>query len=532
MMRPALLTAFLITCAGFMLALALTTPRFETNDDVAMSMIAHGYGGIRTASPNLVFSNVLWGRLVQALPHLPAAPGYSIATYLSLFAAAWASLYFLRRLGARWGWAAAGVALVYAKALVFPQFTVNAGLLTAAALLGLLVFARGSGRGVLAAALLLAFAGYLVRNKEFAFVLLAALPLLPWRSLLARRAFWAGALLLAAAAWAAETVNTRAYQSPEWQPFNRLQTARLPYTDYGLWRALLARPDITEKYNFSSNDLELVANWFFVDPRLADPDTLNAMAAELGSANRIRENLPKLQTGLQLFTRWPLMPLWLAAAALSAVLLNRWPALALGWGALAGGLLVLSLMGRPGESRVYYPVVGMLALLPLARLGRAAPPDKGLMYWQRIALALVLAAASLWTLARLAQENRVSEYRINLLAVEAEAIPRSEVVAAWGASFSTQFYYPLFSNVHELSRPMYQMGVNTLNPNGVAYAEERSGSGFLARLTGDGLLTVASPRLIALLRTYCEQNLGGEFHLLGESGLASLYMSGQRCEVR
>ena len=36
-------------------------PLWETNDDVAMSMAAHGYGLAAYSSPHLIFSNVVWG---------------------------------------------------------------------------------------------------------------------------------------------------------------------------------------------------------------------------------------------------------------------------------------------------------------------------------------------------------------------------------------------------------------------------------------------------------------------------------------
>lgn len=43
-------------------------PRWETNDDVFMSMIAHGFGAMEKGSPSLFFSNVLRGYIVRAIP--------------------------------------------------------------------------------------------------------------------------------------------------------------------------------------------------------------------------------------------------------------------------------------------------------------------------------------------------------------------------------------------------------------------------------------------------------------------------------
>ena len=57
--------------ATFVFALCLFfEPRWETNDDVAMSMVAHGYGIAAVGMPNLIFSNVVWGYLVQGADYV------------------------------------------------------------------------------------------------------------------------------------------------------------------------------------------------------------------------------------------------------------------------------------------------------------------------------------------------------------------------------------------------------------------------------------------------------------------------------
>ena len=95
---PALLSFLLVATLIVSLFLAFE-PRWETNDDLAMSMIAHGYGLAAYDSPQLVFSNILWGYLVRALPAINGVLGYSLATIGVLLVYGWAILYFLIRLG-------------------------------------------------------------------------------------------------------------------------------------------------------------------------------------------------------------------------------------------------------------------------------------------------------------------------------------------------------------------------------------------------------------------------------------------------
>ena len=56
--RPALLAFLWVATLIVLLCLAFD-PRWESNDDVAMSKVAHGYGLAAYGSSHLIFSNVL-----------------------------------------------------------------------------------------------------------------------------------------------------------------------------------------------------------------------------------------------------------------------------------------------------------------------------------------------------------------------------------------------------------------------------------------------------------------------------------------
>src|SRR5262249_44191605 len=117
-------------------------PVWESNDDVLMSMVAHGYGRAVHGSPNLIYSNVIWGYLIRAIPPVDGILGYSVATIAVLLTAGSGMLYFLLRLGAGYPISLLILGLVIAPSTLLPQFTVNAGLLTAVAALGWSVHAR------------------------------------------------------------------------------------------------------------------------------------------------------------------------------------------------------------------------------------------------------------------------------------------------------------------------------------------------------------------------------------------------------
>ena len=91
---------FFATTAIFVLFLCLVfQPTWETNDDVAMSMVAHGYGLATIGTPHLIFSNIIWGYIVRAIPEINGVLGYSIATLGVLIIIGTVILISLNRLG-------------------------------------------------------------------------------------------------------------------------------------------------------------------------------------------------------------------------------------------------------------------------------------------------------------------------------------------------------------------------------------------------------------------------------------------------
>jgi hypothetical protein len=272
----------LVSASLFLFMLCLSfDPQWETNDDVAMSMVAHGYGFAAYGSPNLSFSNVLWGHFVRIIPPVNGVLGYSLATMVVLLATGWAMLYFLLRLGAGYVAGLLAVALVIGRPIVFPQFTINAGLLTVAAVIGWQVYARFDEVRILVVASLLAFVGFLVRSLEFFLVLCVALPFIPWRTIQQRRQAQIAFLLLGLAIASAACIDRWSYGGPEWHQFTELNPVRALFNDYGAAENLKQHPEIVARHGYSNNDINLIAEFFFVDPKIADAKRLAAMLAEL-----------------------------------------------------------------------------------------------------------------------------------------------------------------------------------------------------------------------------------------------------------
>ncbi len=519
--QPALLTLMLMAGLTVLLCLAFD-PRWGTNDDVAMSMIAHGYGLAAYGSPHLVFSNVLWGYLVRAIPAINGVLGYSIATLVVLLVTGWAMLYFLLRLGAGYLPGLLVVALIIARPTLFPQFTMNAGLLTVAAIIGWQVYARFGGVGNLAAACLLAFFGCLIRDAEFLLVLGVALPLLPWRALRERRQMQIAFLLLGVAIASAAAFDRWSYSGPEWQHFLEFNSARKPYTDYGASEYLKQHPEIMARHGYSQNDIDLVSDWFFVDPQIADPKSLNAMLTELGPLPMQDGSVQSGFAAIKALNDPVLLPLILPALLLLVLVPGR--SVALAWGLCLAALFAIGVMGRPGMLRVYVPVVSLLLVAPVV-VGKC---KEGVGQWVAVLTLLAACAGNAYIFI---PHALISKQWIQQIQKDIHGLPTGAIVS-WGQSFPFELAFPVLANDRNSRNiRLYGLDAFTFTPFSVATAEQTAGRGMIERLrTTAGIPIIASPKRLELLRVYCAKRLNGQLRVAMAYQTPSLTVQQVRCE--
>ena len=230
------------------------TPFWHANDDIGMSMIAHGYGAVATASPKLIFSNIIWGYFVQSIPQINGVLGYSIVTLGILVIFGVVILYTLRELSSLgWFLSITVLAFVSTRPILFPQFTLNAGLVTVGAICCWYLYANKGSRSALLCGYLLAFIGFLVRSPQFLLILLIASPLLPWKKMFQDRFAIIAALSLLLAIGSAMFADYQAYQGEDWSAFNTLNPVRARFTDFGVGSILKSHSEILSQYGYTAN---------------------------------------------------------------------------------------------------------------------------------------------------------------------------------------------------------------------------------------------------------------------------------------
>jgi hypothetical protein len=507
-----LIFALLLSTAFVILLCLIFNPRWETNDDVAMSMVAHGYGGAAYGSPRLIFSNVVWGIIVRSLPAIDGLLGYSIATLLSLTIAGTATTYFLLRSGAGAVVSTLVLVFIFMRPVLFPQFTITAGLLTVAMLLGLRLYERDDSVVNLIAACCLGFLAYLIRALEFALVIVVALPLLPWRKLISSRAAWLSVSGLAIFIVAASAIDAHSYSASDWQAFWETNLTRAPFTDFRAMDLVLKRPGLLQRYGLSENDIRLVGNWFFVDPRLSDPKLLRALLSEISVQGTLKEAFAFGLSAISLAVGPTLLPLTLAGIFLLLVFIN--PRLLLAWVACLAAIFAVGAAGRSDVVRVYVPLFTLLIVISCARCLFQS-------HWRYFAVICTLFVGALVNAFQLREEAAASD-RIFLRA-RAERFVSTESTLIWGGSFPFEYVFPVFTRQENVQDTrIYGLGVFTLAPFSVASEDERTTRGLLARLQSEaGVPLIATNYYESLLSTYCIEHYGAHLRLtaLTKTGL-------------
>jgi hypothetical protein len=521
------LGAMLVSIVFILVLCALFELRWETNDDVSMSMFAHGYGVATYGSPNLIFSNVVWGYVVRLIPEINGILGYSTATLGVLAIIGAVVTYGLISQGLGYIGGISALVLILARPVLFPQFTINAGLLMVAAMICWNLYERQKDIWVLVTGCFLAFFSYLVRSHEFLLVFTIALPLLPWRSLKSQRILQIAVAGLAVAIALSAVADWYAYQGPEWKAFNELNPARAPFTDYGFGEYLKQRPEILNQFGYSANDIDLIRNWFFVDPKIANSDNLNAMIEELGPLPTRTDLLNNAWIGVKTLWHTNLIPFFVAAILL-AMFLPSWRIVAV-WSLCIAVVFVMGLLGRPGVLRVYIPLVSLLLVAPLFAQGTGLREHGNWRY--RLALIVIIVAAVDNTIvvfsASKSTQAASEEIRQGL-----SGFPTFPVVI-WGGGFPYEATYPILRTTQSaMSYQLYGMGVSLLAPFSVAMTEEKNGSGFTDLLVQEGgIPIIARKQDFQLLGVYCKQHLDGFLKELKNQQFGSVLVSWRQCEV-
>jgi hypothetical protein len=453
-----------------------------------MNMMVSGVGLTDTPIPYLLFTHVGVGFVLRGLYlAAPGTPWYGLYLLALQFLAFALSGVALLRLGASLAatlvWLA-WLAIFGAVTLVSPQFTQVAALLAGAGILACLSLVQapprtGAGRMVLGGASLLALLlGSLVRFHAFLLALMVLLPLVLTRLAggARRGARSAGVALLAGAVTAASLLvwaERRYYAaSPGWERFFEYGALRAEFTDRQRVSYSPDRLADLRAVGWTEVDLEMLRNWFYMDPEVYSLDRLRFLASRSPEIESVLRRARHLDLGAIL--RGVLFTSYGAALALFLAVSQRrarsrqtaWrPLVHALWAVLL--LLAFTIVERAPPQRVWLPV---LALAALAVLGEAVDrPGAGEPSLQRGAIPVLASALALFVGGSLVAHHGRSLLAMSRRHQHQHAVamddlrrlaPRpDQLYVVWGSAFPLEAVLPVLATPSEELRRFKILGL-------------------------------------------------------------------------
>lgn len=495
---------YLLVAAMVMFLLLVPFKIWETNDDIAMAMISQGYGIAAHASPGVVFSNVIWGWILEHLPAIGGIESYTLATYALLVGAAAVIAFSMHRLEASSWMTGCILLLMLTHTLLIPQFTVVAGYLAVAGLAVAWVWKdRDAAWPLCLAGLLLVLAG-LVRAMELLFVLGVAWPFFvppSWAAFKGRptRRLAILALCVATALGVSHRVDERFYAAPDWTAFHQLNSARIPYTDYRVGAYVGRHPDVMAGSSLTMNDIQLLSFWFYQEPKVFDSDKIAALTARVPWSDRIQVNRGHYLAPLANFRHEQFWKMFCLFLILLLVGLRRNTRALSAFTLLLLGMFALYLMGRVVETRVYIAPLGAILVLLLAGMPAAASTRVRMLGICSLGIAVVFALSSGLGQAPDPQLERdfcsVADHR---------------PLVTWGTLGTPipVLYRPGFHARPACDPALYSLGTMQLAPYELENLRRYTGTDSLAQalMNGQGLYLAATDDRVRMLETYMREH--------------------------
>jgi hypothetical protein len=522
-----LLAAVSLVIAFLGLTFSAFIPRYATNDDVSMNLIAAGRVFADAPDEHLMFSNVLIGLtlkvLYQAVPEAPWYGGYLLAaTALALVAIC--HVFLTAELSRKQVLLALGFLATFGlNCVVRLQFTTTAFLSALAGLLLLLQAVQGPSTVWRAwAAVPFLVVSSLIR---FYACLLACTILAPAIIVVFYRARhsrpgWLAASLLAAClifGFGLERFNLWYYaQNEDWAGFYEFNALRIRFTDYRRLDYNERTEPILKSVGWSKTDLFMLNSWNFADRERFHAEKLRALLAATKLEDRVMRNrswshlVPTLTADFD----------WLALLSLGAVcltLMDGWRARIVPFlcllAAATVALILFSYFYLPRH--VYFPAFAAFSAIAIARI-----PDRWVfqlrtrtwMFYAQAASVLLVVGLIAWRIGA-AFEANMNAYSKHQQAVRMMPFldPRPEqLYVLWGTCFPyDDLVFPLERMV--VPREFKAVALGTLTQS--SFTNRRLKQFGIADLyqslyEREDVYLISTPKLNRLLATYLAEHYG------------------------
>ncbi len=496
----------------------LITSFWNTNDEVGTVMAVTGFGGFYKATEFLQYSNNIYGLIVKNFPDLF---GYNRYVWIILIEIFLCSLIIFQEILKKEFnnkycknlILICGIFFII-KITLFPQFTILSGLLFIS---GYLLFLKYDSNPWTKSwkyftGLFLIILSSLIRFEMFLLVLIIFSPyLFIVRKNITKIITFIIALILIISAhlW-----SKNQYSNQDWSEWNSWQKERVYWIDNGGFSKLLLYPEIYEKYNYSKNDINLLNSWFFADKALINISKLKEIRVELDQENNKSIVLKNIRKSIKFFFSSNIIFYTFLGLFATILFFSKISLLSTFFTLLA--FSYIGYMGRPGEERVYFPVIFGIFLFPIIFNEYKLPNFiiSFLVFLRKyISFILIFLFFNILSIQLFNLHKKHLDYSINIQREVEDLAKLDDYIVVWGASFPYVEALPLNTKYsHHKFPKMYILGTPTLNPYSLAYYFESSNNGFKINfLSSKGIYIISDLNGLSMLDIYCNSNLHGKF---------------------
>jgi len=472
-------------------------PIYFKSDDVIMSMIAGGYGQMHEKSILLHHSSVVMGFIGSKLPIILGITPYN---YVNLGILTF-NFIVLSELLNKFNTKFLLNFLVGLSSSLFilirPTFTTIAGYLSIVGMISIYYYSTNLNKKYLIYGLSLFLIASFIRDEMVIFFIIFASAVLFQCFLKSKKDFIVIGLIFVIIFGLFQFINRFQYSGESFEEFRKFASVGHQILDYNADRHILQNSKILFSNDYSSNDINLIRNWFFVDTHLSNPTRLDDLLIDTRWKGPI-SNFDLKQSILStsnLITSYPLN-LILISALILMIFSNRSLVLMFLWLSLVLALFAGALIGRQLDY-VYFPLLSFLFVMIYLNLNQSIFITKFLIYCLTILVVLTTLSANKSN-KELIEKSILAYSNINL-----------DKLWVIGGGLPTNIIFPL------LTRPNQQTELITSDwsiyspkSNFIKY---NSNNNFLSELHSQQGVNVATNIYhIPLIQLYCKEKFGSD----------------------
>lgn len=526
----------IIISSGIMIASFLITSFWNTNDEVGTVMAVTGFGGFYRASEFLQYSNNLYGLLIKNFPDLLGYNRYVWIVLLEMFISSLIIFYYIQKNNLNnklFKYIGVLFCMFFmVKIALFPQFTILSGLVFIA---GYILFLSNNLKPLskswkLFLGLTLIFLSSLIRFELFLLIFFIFSPYIYLSKINISKIL--ALLITLILIVSANFWSKNKYNSEEWSEWSGWQKERVYWIDNGGFSKLLLHPEIYQKYQYSENDIKLLNSWFFADKKLMDVERLTKIRAELDLVTNNSYIFKNIRKSIKFFFSKNIYFFTLLSLIATFFFFSKISLLSIFFTIFA--FVYIGYIGRPGEERVYIPIIFGLFLFPLIFNKFKIPAIliflneifikfynefkflflSFIFFKKNIKLLLIILIFSFSFLFSLLSIHKEHYKKYKNIQVELNSLSNlDDYIVVWGASFPYVESLPLNTRFSHTKLPkIYILGTPTLNPYSYAHFYEERNNGFKDKfLSTSGLYIISDINGIGMLDIYCKSNFIGKF---------------------